>query len=125
MKSKLLLTILVFLFVVVNINAQDSTFNFTGEQVKKIRLIIEDNKFLKIENDSLYSRVNLYKKLVFNLNEVSSMQDTIILYKEKQIKELEAIPKTVVNVNYTKWYVFGGIIVSSIAAGLITGFFIK
>ena len=91
------------------------------------KLLITNPSLSRLEfNSDLPFAINNNSLIVSgNLNEVSSMQDTIILYKEKQIKELEAIPKTVVNVNYTRWYVFGGIIVSSIAAGLITGFFIK
>jgi len=133
---KLLTGFLIGLIIIIasNTNAQIKADDFFCDTclvkvpykyLKQMRLLTIEFDFIKQENDSLYSRVNLYKKLTFNLSEVSSMKDTIILYKEKQIKELEAIPKTVVNVNHTKWYVFAGIIVSSIAVGLITGFFVK
>lgn len=116
---------ILFSILIITVSNCYSQYNFDSVQVKKINLIIEENKFLNIENDSLKSRCYLYKKALTTQDLIISMQDTIINNKEQQIKELELIPKNVVKINHTKWYVFAGIIISSIATGIITGLIIK
>lgn len=109
----------------VTAQTNDTLFYFNGREIKNMRLIISERDFLKVENDSLKSRCYLYKKALTTQDLIISMQDTIINNKEQQIKELELIPKNVVKINHTKWYVFAGIIISSVATGIITGMILK
>ena len=117
--------IIVIIIIISTFKGANAQYVFDSTQINKIRLIIEDNKFLKVENDSLSNRCLYYKKILFNSDLIISMQDSIISNKEKQLKQLESIPKTVINVNYTKWYIFAGIVLTSISAGLITGLILK
>jgi len=121
---KIIKTLLIILILIVSSTAY-SQFEFDSVQVKKIRLIIEENKFLQVENDSLNSRVVIYKKSENFYKQIVEMQDTIINNKEKQIRQLEMKPQQVIQVNQTKWYTWAGVIVSSVAAGIITGLIIK
>lgn len=121
---RIIKTLLTISILLISINAF-SQFQFDSVQVKKIRLVIEENAFLKVENDSLVSKVDYLKRAGSVSELIISMQDSIILNKEKQIKKLESIPQTVVQENKTKWYVFAGIIISSVSAGIITGLIIK
>ena len=121
---RIIKTLLTISILLISINAF-SQFQFDSVQVKKIRLIIEENAFLKVENDSLVSKVDYLKRAGSVSELIISAQDSIILNKEKQIKQLEAKPQTVVQENKTKWYVFAGIIISSVSAGIITGLIIK
>ena len=120
---KKLLIILILILCSNFVHAQ--SFEFDSVQVKKLRLIIEENSFLKIENDSLNSRVEIYKRMDFNNKQIISMYDTVIANKEQQIKLLEMKPQQVIQVNQTKWYTWAGVVISSVVAGIITGILIK
>lgn len=122
---KIIKTLLIISILTLCSNKGFTQFQFDSVQVKKIRLIIEENTFLKTENDSLNSRITLYKKGDYINNLIISMQDSIISNKEKQIKQLESIPQQVTQVNQTKWYVWAGVVISSVCAGIITGLIIK
>lgn len=85
-------------------------------------LIVTD--YFQIENDSLKSGIAIRDNKLKLKQSLIDMQDTIILYKDKQIYKLENTP-IVKEVIKTKWYVYAGLIVSSFAAGIITGLVIK
>jgi hypothetical protein len=119
---KIIIKLIITLTILSNVSF--AQFNFDSVQVKKIRLIIEERDFLKVENDSLISRCKLFDKKISLLNLEIEMQDTIISYKEKQIKLLESKPIEVREIK-THWYTWAGVIVSSIATGLIIGVIIK
>jgi len=121
---KIIKTFLIILILTIS-NVSFCQFEFDSTQVKKIRLIIEENKFLQTENDSLNSRVAIYKKSENFYKQITAMQDTIIGNKEKQIRQLEAKPQQVIQINQTKWYTWAGVIISSVCAGIITGLIIK
>jgi hypothetical protein len=61
----------------------------------------------------------------FNNKQIIAMYDTVINNKEQQIKLLEMKPQQVIQVSETKWYTWAGVIVSSVAAGIVTGLIIK
>lgn len=126
MKSKLLLTILLFLFIIANINAQSDSaiFKFTGKQVKTMRLITFERDFLKVENDSLNKRIGYYKLLALNNDLIISMQDTIINNKEKQIVDLEKRPLNVTQIRpYSTLEIIGYSFIVS-ALSFIAGIFV-
>lgn len=95
-------------------------------QVKKIiaikaqrdSLLIVTN-YLQTENDSLKAGIAIRDRKISAKQNIIEMQDNIISYMEKQIKKFEDTPivKEVV-----KW---AGVIISSIAAGIITGLIIR
>ncbi len=81
-------------------------------------------EYFQTENDSLKSGIAIRDNKLKLKQSLIDMQDTIILYKDKQIYKLENTP-IVKEVIKTKWYVYAGIIISSICAGIITGLVIK
>lgn len=85
-------------------------------------LIVTD--YLHTENDSLKSGIAIRDLKINAKQNIINMQDTIMLYMEKQIKKLENTPIIKEEIKI-KWYVWAGVIVSSICAGMITGFIIK
>ena len=82
------------------------------------------NDFLHTENDSLKSGIAIRDLKINAKQNIINMQDTIMLYMEKQIKKLENTPIIKEEIKI-KWYVWAGVIVSSICDGMITGFIIK
>ena len=82
------------------------------------------NDFLHTENDSLKSGIAIRDLKINAKQNIINMQDTIMLYMEKRIKKLENTPIIKEEIKI-KWYVWAGVIVSSICAGMITGFIIK
>lgn len=125
MKRKLLLTLILFLFITVNIKSQDSNYYFTGEQVKKLRLIVLERDFLKIEVDSLNNRCELYRNLNLSNNLIIAMQDTVIAIKERQLKIFENTPQITQVIKKTGFLTWVGVIVSSLAGGLVIGYVLK
>lgn len=110
---KILLTISILLI------SSNSFAQFDSVQVKKIRLIIEDNKFLNLYNDSLISNNNLLKLksdiLEKDCKQRDSVNSIILSSKNKQIEEL----------NKTPFHTYLLIITTSISIGIITGLLIR
>lgn len=113
--SKLrIILIIIFSFLAVSLFGQ---YQFDSTEIKKIRLIIEDNQYLKAENDSLESKVKLQDRKIFILNSQIAMRDTVIYFKEMQIRDLGVRPA--LDNSGIKWYTWAGVIISSIAGGII------
>ena len=74
-------------------------------------LIVTD--YLHTENDSLKSGIAIRDLKINAKQNIINMQDTIMLYMEKQIKKLENTPIIKEEIKI-KWYVWAGVIVSSI-----------
>ena len=85
-------------------------------------LIVTD--YLQTENDFLKSGIAIRDMKISSKQNIINMQDTIILYMEKQIKKLENTPIIKQEIK-TKWFVWAGVVISSLCAGMITGFIIK
>lgn len=108
-----------------------SQFNLDSTQARKTIKIKEQRDSLLIvtdyfqtENDSLKSGIKIRDSKINAKQNIIDMQDTIIMYKDKQINKLENTP-IIKEVVRTKWYTWAGVIISSVCAGLITGIFIK
>lgn len=102
-----------------------SKYVLTKDQLVKTKIIIEENKALKFENHSLkkidslrQKEVDLNKSVVFNVKRELEL-------KELQIRQLEAVPKTVVVVDSREWYELPVAIVVGFAAGYLTNLLIK
>ena len=85
-------------------------------------LIVTD--YLQTENDFLKSGIAIRDMKISSKQNIINMQDTIILYMEKQIKKLENTPIIKQEIK-TNWFVWAGVVISSLCAGMITGFIIK
>lgn len=103
----------------------NSQYVFDSVQVKKLNLIIEENKFLNVENDSLNNRVNLYKQALSKDELIISIQDSVMAIKERQLKKFEQTPQITQIVKKTGFWTWCGVVVSSVAVGLITGYVLR
>lgn len=99
------------------------------QAVKTLRIKYErdslliTSEFLNVENDSLKSRTALLDRKLELKQNIIDMQETVITYKDKQILKLEQTP-VIKEFITTKWYVWAGVIISSVCAGIITGLII-
>lgn len=123
--------IIVFFIILLISEICSAQFNLDSTQaIKTIKIKYERDSLLIVtdyfqtENDSLKSGISIRDNIIFHKQNIIDMQDTIILYKDKQIYKLENTP-IVKEVIKTKWYVYAGIIISSVCAGIITGLLIK
>lgn len=113
MITKTLLIILILL----SCSSVYSQYEFDSAQVKKIRLIIEDNKFLTLENDSVKSQNNILKLT----NEITvrdcKQRDSInaIIIKNNQVSDCTETA-------WHTWVLFG---VSLLSTGIVTGLLFK
>lgn len=85
-------------------------------------LIVAD--YFQTENDSLKAGIAIRDNKINSQQLLIGMQDTIMIYMDKQLKKFEQAP-IIKEVVKTKWYVYAGIIISSICTGIITGVLIK
>lgn len=116
------LIVLVLLFLVsVTTSAQCLDTN----DMKVIQKVWDERDYLKVENDSLYSKVEILNLRVMNFKDKIISLNDIIQRKESQILKLEYEPKTVVKQsNYSFWEI-AGIVLLSAAVGVGTGVIIK
>ena len=115
MITKTLLIILILL----SCSSVYSQYEFDSAQVKKIRLIIEDNKFLTLENDSVKSQNNILKLTneitVRDCKQRDSINAIIINQKNNQVSDYT-------ETEWHTWVLFG---VSLLSTGIVTGLLIK
>lgn len=115
----LLKTIKILLTISILLTSNNLFSQFDSLQVKKIRIIIEDNKFLNLYNDSLISNINYLKLKTLTLESDCKQRDSvnqiIIGNKNKEIQELNKTPFTT--------YLL--LITTSISVGIITGMLVK
>lgn len=89
-------------------------YQFDSVQVKKIRLVIEENKFLHLENDSLFSQTKLLNRKIDLLKLQSYIKDSIITFHNNKpiVKQAE-------------WYIWLMAVITSLSVGVTTGLLLK
>ena len=123
--SKFILLILLLpcsLFAQYNLDSVQAVKTLKIKAERDSLLIVTD--YLHTENDSLKSGIVIRDNKLKLKQDIINMQDTILLYKDKQIYKLENTQVVKEEIK-TKWYVYAGIIISSVCAGIITGLVIK
>lgn len=116
--------LLSFLFIIDGHCQSKAESCFDSTELAYIELQFDNAEYYQAKADTLQKMNSSLVKQNSVLEIQNAMKDSIVTWMDFQLKRYENTP-IVKEVIKTKWYTWLGVIVSSIAAGLITGIIIK